>query len=273
MLPSEPSPGAVAVATARTLLYVPGNRRERFDKALASGADLVIVDFEDSVAAADKDSARTTVAAWLDPSHPVVVRVNSSDSPWYEKDLAVCRLPGVAAIAVPRAAPGEPLARAANVLPVVALIETAVGVQGLTEIAATPNVVRLGIGAIDLTLDLGMTATDALDPILLQMVIASRAAGCAPPVAGVTPEFRDLQLIEKETRRARALGFSAKLCIHPAQLAPVKRGLGPSAAEIAHAHRVVGAATASGGSAVALDGRMVDHPVIEHARRVLAARA
>lgn len=270
-LQSEPSAGALAVTNARTFLFVPGNRPDRFDKAFASGADTVILDLEDSVAAADKDRARAAVAAWLNPIRPVAVRVNSTDSPWFEEDFAICSRAGVAAVVLPRAEAGASLERVAQQSPVLALIETAVGIRGLMAIAATPGVVRLGIGVIDLLLDLGMTAAEALDPVLLQMVIASRVAECAPPVAGVTADFRDFELIAKETARTRVLGFPAKLCIHPSQLEPVKQGLGPSSAEIAHARKVVNAAAASGGSAIALDGRMIDRPVIDHARRILAA--
>jgi citrate lyase subunit beta / citryl-CoA lyase len=184
-------------------------------------------------------TARASLATSLDATRPVVVRVN-------------------------------PATRAAALLPVLALIETAVGVQGLAAIAATPGVVRLGICTIDHSLDLGITASDILDPVMLQMVIVSRVAGLAAPVAGATPDFRDLDLIAKEAERSRALGFSAKLCIHPAQLAPVGKSLAPFAAQIAHARRVMEAFAKSGGSAVALDGRMVDRPVIDQARRILA---
>ena len=119
-------------ANPRSYLFVPGNRPERFARAAASGAGAVIVDLEDAVPPADKDAARMQVAAALDPSMPVVVRINAEDTPWFEEDLALCRHAGVAAIMLPKAASVENLQRVAQLgLPVLPLIETACGMAAV----------------------------------------------------------------------------------------------------------------------------------------------
>jgi citrate lyase subunit beta/citryl-CoA lyase len=260
---------ATSLARVRTFLFVPGNRPERFEKAWASKADIVILDLEDSVAADAKDAARDAVAAWLAPHRPIMVRINPPGSLWFEKDLALCARESVAAIAVPRAEPGCDLERAGACKPVLAIVETAVGVMMLAAIAATPGVARLGLGGIDLALDLGMSPDAVLDPVLLQMVIASRAAGIAAPVAPVTTAIRDSARLREVTARQRAMGFTAKLCIHPAQIDAVKAGLAPTAQEIVYARQVIAAAEQSKGSATVLDGQMIDRPIIDHARRII----
>lgn len=258
------------IASARTLLFVPGNRPDRFAKALAAGADAVILDLEDAVAPAVKDEARRLVAEWLETGQPVLLRVNAADTCWFEADLTLCYHPNVAGIVLPKAEPGANLARVAALKPTLALIESAIGVQGLTAICGTSGVKRLTIGTIDLSLDLDITAPETvLDPILLQLVVASRAASLPPPVAGVTTSFIDPAIVEADANRARQLGFGGKMCIHPAQVEPIHKGLRPSDSEIERAKRIIAADAASGGAAVALDGQMIDRPVADRARRLL----
>jgi citrate lyase subunit beta/citryl-CoA lyase len=114
-----------------------------------------------------------------------------------------------------------------------------------------------------------MSPDAVLDPVLLQMVIASRAAGIAAPVAPVTTAIRDSARLREVTARQRAMGFTAKLCIHPAQIDAVKAGLAPTAQEIVYARQVIAAAEQSKGSATVLDGQMIDRPIIDHARRII----
>lgn len=260
----------MALKTARTLLFVPGNRPTNIEKARRSGADLVIVDFEDSLAQDEKVLARAGCAAQLNAAQPVVIRINAAGTPWFEDDLEFCAHPGVSAIILPRAVPGIALDTAANVRPVVAMIETGLGALGMQATAATPGVERLTIGLIDLALDLGVTAREALDTVLLDLVIASRAVGIAPPIAPVTQDFRDEAAVTRETARYYALGFTAKLCIHPAQIAPTFAGLRPTEEELAMARRIISAAAGSGGSASSIEGSMIDRPVFDRARQVLA---
>ena len=260
----------------RSYLFVPGDRPERFAKARASGADAVIVDLEDAVAPANKGAARDAVAGALDAAQPVVLRINGADTAWFEDDARLAAHPGVSAVMLTKAAAVEAVAAlrtASGGKPVLALVESAAGMANLTALAAAQGVARLVFGSIDFQLDLDIADDDlALLPFRMQLVLASRVANLPPPVDGVTTALDDPLRIEGDARRARSLGFGAKLCIHPRQVAIVNGAFSPSAAEVAWAQRVVEAAAASGGAAVAVDGKMVDAPVLARARRLLAAR-
>jgi citrate lyase subunit beta/citryl-CoA lyase len=257
--------------TPRSYLFVPGNRPERFDKALASAADAVIVDLEDAVPPDQKIAARDLVGAWLSAERPVIVRVNAADTPWHADDLALCRRPGVAAVMVAKAERADALAGLGLNLPLLPLIESAAGIDQLRAIAAVPGVQRLAFGAIDFQLDLNMRAGfDELIHFRSQIVLASRLAGIASPIDSPSVAIDDEAEVEDDAQRARRLGFGAKLCIHPRQLAAVNRSFSPTATEIAWAQRVLEIAAASGGAAVALDGRMIDKPVILRAQAILA---
>lgn len=257
----------------RSLLFVPGNRPERFDKALAAGASAVIIDLEDAVAPTDKDAARAALAAWLKPHHAVVLRINSVDTPWFADDLALCGAPGVAAVMLPKAERAETLATvtAAGARALLPLVESAAGLAGLPALAAAPGVQRLAFGSIDLQVDLGLkdATEDELLPFRLQLVLASRLAGIGAPVDGVSTAIDDEARLQIDVQRARRLGFAGKLCIHPRQVGPVNAGMAPSAAELAWAQRVIAAASAAGGAAVAVDGKMVDKPVLLRAEALL----
>lgn len=261
----------------RSLLFVPGSRPERFDKALAAGADAVIVDLEDAVAPADKLSAREALRAWLRPGHAVIVRINAADTPWFADDITLCALPGVAAVMLPKAEHTETIAtlRAAGAKGVLPLIESAAGFASLATIATAPGVQRLVFGSIDFQLDLGMR--DAHEDELLyfrsQIVLASRLAGLAAPIDGVSTAIDDAAALHVDVQRARRLGFGGKLCIHPKQVAGVHRGFAPSADELAWAQRVLAASAVAGGAAIAVDGKMVDKPVLLRAERILSEGA
>lgn len=260
------------IADARHFLFVPGNRPERFDKAVASGADVVILDLEDAVPAAEKEAARDAVRNWLDAGGEAVVRINAADTPYAREDIALARHPNVMGIMLPKAAADDALARIAALSPVIALIETAIGISMVEEVASCPGVVRLALGTIDLGLDLDMPAGDdrLFDPIRLRLTVASRAAGIAAPIDGVTTDFRDREANDAAMRHARLLGFRAKMCIHPQQLGAVSAALRPSENEIEQARRIVAADLSSGGAAVALEGGMIDRPVVARAHRLLA---
>lgn len=262
----------MSATRGRSWLYVPGNRPDRFDKARAAGADAVIVDLEDAVPAAEKPAAREALAAWLSSTHPVLVRVNGADTEWFQHDLAACDAPGVIGIVLPKAeAIGEAVVslckrRGAALFP---LIETARGMDRAREVAATPAVQRLLFGTIDFQFELGIDGDgEELLAFRSQLVLASRLAGIQAPIDGPCTSWEDAQLLEHDCRRARRLGFGGKLCIHPKQVAPVNAAFSPAETEIAWARRVLEAARGSGGAAVALDGRMVDRPVILKAERI-----
>jgi citrate lyase subunit beta/citryl-CoA lyase len=257
----------------RALLFVPGHRSDRFDKALAAGASAVIIDLEDAVAPADKDTARATLAGWLRPEHAVIVRINSADTPWFAADLALCGAPGVAGVMLPKSERPETLAqlRAAGARGLLPLVESAAGIANLDALARAPGVWRLAFGSIDLQVDLGLkdATEDELLPFRLQLVLASRLAGIGAPVDGVSTAIDDADRLQQDVARARRLGFAGKLCIHPKQVALVQAGMAPSAAELAWARRLIDASAAAGGAAVAVDGKMVDKPVLLRAEAIL----
>ena len=259
----------------RTYLFVPGDRPERFAKALASGADAVVIDLEDAVGPAAKPAAREAVSSFLAGGADrgrIVVRINDESTPWFADDVAMLALRGAPAAMLPKAERPHTVALLRHACPqiaVLALVATARGVLAAEALAAAPGVQRLVFGTIDFALDLDLSG-DALglDHAASRLALASRAAGIASPVAGVTAAIDDEALLLAELARARAHGFGAKLCIHPRQVAPIHEALAPSAAELAWAQRVLQTAGAASG-AVQVDGRMVDRPVIERARRLV----
>lgn len=257
----------------RSYLFVPGQRPDRFAKAAASGAQAIILDLEDAVGPEQKDEARSHVASWLADGGAGLVRVNGQGTPWFEDDLAMLASAPSTGVMVPKADP-EALAEVAARLPgrpLLALIETAAGLASLREAATVPGVARLAFGNIDFSADLGLDGPDeALDPARFEIVLASRLAGLPPPVDGVRVELEDAAGLTAEVVRKRGLGFGAKLCIHPAQVGPVNAGFAPSEAEIAWARRIEAAMAEAAGSAVRVDGKMVDKPVLDKARRILA---
>jgi len=264
---------------ARTYLFVPGNRPERFAKALASTADAVVLDLEDAVAIDDKSSARESVGAQLAGMSPearrrVVVRINDIASSWFLMDLRTLLHSGGTQVMLPKAESAAQIAALRSAVPdadVLALIETARGVAAVDEIAAASGVSRLVYGTLDFALDLDLD-TSAGDEGLAyaagRIAVASRAAGLAAPVAGVTPQLDDEVRLLADLAQARRFGFGAKLCIHPKQIDPIHRALQPSPAAVDWATRVLKAEAASPGAA-RLDGRMVDRPVVLQAERIL----
>lgn len=261
----------------RSFLFVPGNRPERFDKACNAGAHAVIVDLEDAVAAADKAAARGAVTTWLDSGKRAWIRINGRESEWFDEDLAVAAHAGVVGVMLPKAedvAAIRALRRRARAPRIVPLIESALGLWRAEALAAEEGVERLAFGSVDFQLDAGIEGEgEELLFARSQLVIASRVAGRLAPVDGVTLAIDDAQTLDADVRRARRLGFGGKLCIHPKQVAGVNAGFAPGADEIRWAQRVVGAAQASGDNAVRLDGKLVDRPVIERARALIAEAA
>jgi citrate lyase subunit beta/citryl-CoA lyase len=259
----------------RSYLFVPADRPERIAKAFAAGADAVIADLEDAVASGLKAEARAALADSLSAQRPVLVRINGADTPWFEDDLAACAAPGVSGIVLPKAERGDDLDRVAARLgadmPVLALIETARGMANAEAIGAVPAVRRLLFGSIDFQVDLGIDG-DGLELLFFRsrLVLASRLAGLEAPVDGVTVRFDDPAATLADAQRARREGFGGKLCIHPKQVAAINAAFSSSADELVWAERVVAAAARSGGGAVALDGKMIDKPVLAKAQRILA---
>lgn len=258
------------IGSARTLLFVPGDRPDRFDKAMAAGADAVILDLEDAVAPSAKNAARAAVARWVAHNPAVVLRINAAGTEWFESDLALCKSADVMGILLPKAVAGETLGRVAALRPTIALIESARGILDLPAVAATEGVTRLAFGAIDLALELNTaTCGSVFDSFRLQMVVASCAAGLPAPIDGVTRNFREPAVVAHDVAHSRALGMTGKLCIHPGQIDPTHVALRPGSEELALARRIIAADAAALGGAVSLDGLMIDKPVVQRARTLL----
>jgi len=267
----------------RTYLFVPGNRPDRFGKALTSGADAVVLDLEDAVAADAKDAARVTVRAWAVDATPadrarVVVRTNDLGSPHAGRDLAAVAGAGLTAVMLPKTESADDVATVRSAAPdvvVLALVESARGLAAAEEIAAAPGVVRLVFGTLDYALDLDLEIEDASDGLSYaagRLAVASRCAGIATPVGGVTPQLGDEARLLADLAWSRRHGFGAKLCIHPAQVAAIHAALAPTTQAVERARRVLEADAGSPGAAQ-LDGRMIDRPVVLAARRTLARAA
>jgi citrate lyase subunit beta / citryl-CoA lyase len=259
----------------RSYLFVPGNRPERFEKARQSGADAVILDLEDAVQSTHKDLAREAVASWLEPARPVYVRINGLSTLWFERDLEVVGLPGVLGVVLPKAERpeqvAEVVARLTGEARVVPLVETALGIWNARTLAQAPRVERLAFGAVDFQLNTGISGEqEELLYARSRLVLASSVASILPPIDGVTMALDDLTRLRDDVARARRLGFGGKLCIHPKQVETINQGFVPPEAELAWARRVLEAARTAGAGALRLDGELIDRPVIERARSILA---
>ncbi len=216
---------ADGVVSARSLLFVPGHRPERFAKAEASGADGIILDLEDAVAAANKDAARAHVAAWLVAGKSGTVRINAVETPWFANDLAAIAGAGGATVMLPKASVAGVTAVMATLgdqARVVALLETAAGIFDAASICRSPNVFRAAFGSVDLGTEVGVDPDDreALLCARSTVVLASAAAGIAPPLDGVTTDVTAAEPARVDAAYAARLGFGGKLCIHPLQVTP-----------------------------------------------------
>ncbi len=263
----------------RSALFVPGSRPERFAKALAAGADAVIVDFEDAVEEPLKQQARAHLAAFLqaEPEAAVWVRVNAPQHPEHASDLAFCaQQPGVVGLLLPKVENAAQVAVAWHGgKPIWPIIESAKGLLALAQIAAAEGVERLSFGSLDLALDLDLNteseaARQFLDQARMAVQLHSRGADLLPPLDGVFPAIGDPGGLRQAMRHARDMGYGGALCIHPKQVPVIHAALAPSSEELAWARRVVSASEAANGAgAFQLDGQMVDAPVLLRAQRLL----
>lgn len=275
------NPLNTAIGFSSSFLFVPATRPERFVKALDSGADGVILDLEDAVAEEEKDQARAAIrSAWpsfsAEQKRRLVIRSNSPGSHFYAADLILAQELDIACLLIPKSESLDQVNGAAQILPntaIIPMIETALGLHHLDEIANSEQVLRLALGNLDLQVDLGMTCDPQeteLQTARFQIVLASRLAQIAPPIDGVTPSTDDIERITDDAQKAKRIGFGGKLCIHPKQVDLVKAAFMPTAEELSWAQRVIAADKASKGAAVKLDGRMIDRPVVLLAKRTLA---
>lgn len=266
-------------STAISYLFVPASRPERYGRALAAGADRVIVDLEDAVAEEDKGTSLGHLIAALEARavSPVHVRINAADTPWFEDDLAALATlaksarSGLSGVILPKAeAPGA-LRRVRELLgdeiELVALVESALGLKQARALAETPGISRFALGAVDLSFDLDTDiASRTIDYAYSSLVLESRLAGLPAPIASPPLSIKDPEKIREEASRLRSLGLGAQLCIHPAQVDPIHAGFLPSLEQVAWAKKVL----TSMGGAVQVEGQMVDKPVRDRAERVVA---
>ena len=260
----------------RSYLFVPGNRPDRFEKALQAGADAVILDLEDAVQNVHKDQAREAVATWLASacSATIYVRINGMNTPWFEQDIEVVGLPTLAGVILPKAEQAEQVALLVTHLTgearVIPLVETALGIWNVGALAQSPRVERLAFGSVDFQLDTGINGEqEELLYARSRLVLASRIARLLPPIDGVTMVLDDLERLRNDVTHARRLGFGGKLCIHPRQVATINQGFAPTTTEQNWARRVLLAAESAKMGAFRLDGELIDRPVIERARSIL----
>lgn len=256
-----------------TGLYVPGDRPDRFDKAVATGAHLVILDLEDAVAPSRRAEARTAVVAWLGARAPgdtvVQVRINAGEP----LDLAaLAGAAGAFEVRVPKVESARDLDAVAQALPghpLTALFETARGVESAAALATHPAVTRLALGESDLASDLGTRAPEAMDYARVRVLYAARAAALPAPMLSAYPGIRDLDGLRRDTERGRDLGWVGRTAIHPTQLAVIADVFRPADEELEWARSVL-AATEHGGVATLANGDMVDGAMAGRARTIVA---
>ena len=275
----------------RSILFVPGYRPDRFGKALAAGADAVCIDLEDAVPPQRKAMAREAAARFLaerpaeeprnagGPPH-LIIRINDPDTDLGRRDAeALAGTPGPDAFMIPKVRTAAGVRGAARLLgdgaPLFALIETALGLENAAAIGqASPAVAGLVFGGFDLALEL--RADPGWEPLLYarSRVVHAAALSGLDAVDMPSVDFGEMRRLREEAGKVRLLGFAGKMAIHPAQLPVIHEVFTPSELEVERALRILDADREAGGGAVALEGRMVDRPVAEVARRVLArARA
>lgn len=275
----------------RSLLFVPGDDERKIERASASDADTLIFDLEDAVAPARKDDARSRVAARLQRPRDGAehaVRINAVGTPWHARDLEAVVAAGADAILLPKCDGPPPVQQVAAAIDriapassvrILALIESAAGVAGCSRPWNVGRLDALCFGHVDLALDLDLAEAEPNAGVLLharcQVTLAARAAGVTA-IDSACLEYRDSERCTAEARRGRELGFSGKLCIHPAQVAIVNRAYTPDTTQVARARAVVAAweeASSRGAGVVAVGGMMVDAPVVARYQAVLTRAA
>lgn len=277
----------------RSWLFVPGNHERRLEKSKQTAADAVIVDLEDAVPAREKERAREMARAYLAARGPasVFVRVNALTTRWCRDDVREVSAGRPDGIMLPKADGVDAVAELDGWLSaheaeyglepgsirIVPLIETALGLHRAYEIAtASPRVICLAFGSLDFCTDVGIRPGEAELELLYarsRLAVASRAAGVGAPIDTVYADVRDGDGLARQATMAKNCGFGGKLCIHPDQVPVVNGIFSPTPAEMEEAGRIIAAyeaAETAGEGAIVIDGKMVDVPVVERARRIVA---
>ena len=276
----------------RSFLFVPGNRIDRIEKAIASSADAVIIDLEDAVTPSQKETVRDQVGTFLKTASRknLFVRVNGADTPFFDEDIEKVTETSVYGVVVPKAEKPEAFQKVDRKLAdlerkksipegqirLVLMIETALGLSRVREIgASTPRILGIAFGAGDLTLDLGAKLSKTGEELLFarsSLVLSCRLAGVTPIDAPYIIDVKDAEGLKAEALRSRQLGFRGKFCIHPSQVESVNEIFSPTQEEIDRAKKIVDAfeqAKEKGIGAIALEGEFVDPPIYNKAKQLL----
>jgi citrate lyase subunit beta / citryl-CoA lyase len=270
----------------RSYLYVPGDDLRRIEKALATGADAVIIDLEDAVAPGRKEEARTNAAEVLgsEPARPTFVRVNAPGSELAARDIDAVAGLHLSGLRLPKVELLESVRLVAETLEelrieagIQCLIESALGLELAFEIARShERVSGISIGEADLAADLGVRDEAGLLYARSRIVSASRAAGLPGPIQSVYTRVNDLDGLRRSTEEGKNMGFVGRSAIHPSQVPIINEVFTPTEEELDEAQelldRLEGEAGSGTGAFVLEDGRFVDRAVVESARRTLAWR-
>ena len=267
------------ISQNKTWLFVPATRIDRVAKAFASGADVVIVDLEDAVASEDKADARKALQQYHDSAdyQAIWVRINKAGSEAFIKDIALCQqMPKLAGVILAKAEQVSDIEQAyqGSGLPIIALIESAVGLYHIDAMANVSGLVGFSYGFLDLCNDLrvqvGTPAADiTANQVRYQLVLTSKVHELAAPIDTVYPDFNDEVGLNARVQLWSQMGMLGMLCIHPKQVAVVQRALKPTESELSFAKRVVEEYERSGQAVFEIDGQMVDAPVIERSLQLL----
>ena len=271
-----------SIRSTKTWLFVPANKLTLIAKAFASGADTVIVDLEDTVAPKDKASARAALSAhyYSKEYQPIWLRINKAGSEAFIDDVALCQqLPKLAGVILSKSEQRYDIEQVyqATGLPVIALIETALGLYQLEEMAKATGLVAFSYGFLDLCHDLGVQVdTPAADivanQVRYQLIVTSKAQQLSAPIDSVYPDFNDVEGLCQRVKLWSQMGLSGMLCIHAKQVASVQQALKPTAEALDFAKRVLAEYERSGQAVFQIDGQMIDAPVIERCRQLLAIK-
>ena len=265
----------------KTWLFVPATRIDRVEKAFASGTDAVIVDLEDAVATTDKVQARKDLQVYYNSQayQPIWVRINKAGSEEFFKDVVLCQqMPNLAGVLLAKAEQASDIESVHKLtdLPVIALIETALGLYQIDSMAKSAGLLAFSYGFLDLCNDLqvhvGTAAADVIaNQIRYQLLLTSKVHQLLAPIDTVYTDFNDGKGLGQRVQLWSQMGMSGMLCIHPKQVATVKQSLQQTDADIEFARRVIEEYERSGQAVFKIAGQMVDAPVIERCRQLLSS--
>ena len=263
---------------------MPATRIDRIEKAFASGADAVIVDLEDAVAKQDKAEARDELKNYYDEQNakqtyrPIWLRINQAGSEEFFKDIVLCQqMPNLAGVLLAKAEQVEDIESVYQLtgLPVIALIESAIGLYQIGDMAKAVGLAAFSYGFLDLCNDLQVqvgtpSAEIVANQIRYQLILTSKVHQLSPPIDTIYPDFKDEIGLSNRVQLWSQMGMAGMLCIHPKQVQIVHQALQPTDSELEFAKRVVEEYERSGKAVFTIDGEMVDAPVIERCHQLLA---